>query len=258
MSQGAGYVRVYFSIVDDERFVGIYDDDHHLAAWLRLLLVADAAWPSSASLPRSARPASVRALAASGLIELVGTDRYRVHGLDRERGRRSEAARLGGLASGRSRSSRTTGERPFNDRSTTVERMANGDTNGSGTESNLAESEPNPSRIRAVRFAGARARGANGKSDPLDDALLWLSERNAQPAAGTKTHTTLCQLVDREGGPAVIAAMEALGPQVEAAQYVFGARNALHPIPGAPASPNGRRPPGGHTRTAAEVEDAFR
>jgi hypothetical protein len=86
------YVRVYYSIIDDPKFVDIYDDDHHLAAWLRLLLGADAVWPASAHLPTNVRRASVRALVDVGLVDVSG-HRYRLHGLDAERERRGQSGR---------------------------------------------------------------------------------------------------------------------------------------------------------------------
>ena len=88
------YVRVYYEIADDPRFASIFDNDHHLAAWLRLLLTAEGAWPASAAMPQGARSSSVRALADAGLIEIVAGHRFRVHGLDAERQRRSDHARL--------------------------------------------------------------------------------------------------------------------------------------------------------------------
>lgn len=91
MSERAAYSRVYWTIVDDEKFVEIYDDDRHLACWLRLLLIADQAHPSSAHLPAGVRGVSVRALEAVGLIDVSGS-RYRVRGLDAERERRRVAA----------------------------------------------------------------------------------------------------------------------------------------------------------------------
>jgi hypothetical protein len=53
------YVRVYYSVVDDERFTGVYDTPH-LATWLRLLLLADAMWPASAYVPATERKASLK------------------------------------------------------------------------------------------------------------------------------------------------------------------------------------------------------
>jgi hypothetical protein len=92
MSERAAYSRVYWSIVDDPKFASIYDTDAHLAAWLRLLLIADQAHPASAHLPVTVRKSSVTELARVELIDLLPGGRYRVHGLDAERARRREAA----------------------------------------------------------------------------------------------------------------------------------------------------------------------
>jgi hypothetical protein len=93
VSERAPYSRVYWAIVDDPKFAGIYDDDRHLATWLRLLIAADALWPASTPVPGNARKASVKALVDAGLIDLGTGYRFRVHGLDAERGRRRDAAR---------------------------------------------------------------------------------------------------------------------------------------------------------------------
>jgi hypothetical protein len=93
MATPARYVRVYHTILDDERFREVYDDDHALALWLRLLLLADAIWPMPAHLPHGHRRAALARLVKAGLIELVDGGRYRVHGLDAERARRIEQTR---------------------------------------------------------------------------------------------------------------------------------------------------------------------
>lgn len=86
------YVRVYQSVADDAKFVGIFDDDHHFSTWVRLLMAADALWPASCPVPAHARKASIKALCEAGLIDVTGS-RFRVRGLDAERNRRSEKAR---------------------------------------------------------------------------------------------------------------------------------------------------------------------
>jgi hypothetical protein len=98
MTERAPYSRVYWSIVDDERFATVYDSDAHLAAWLRLLLIADQAWPASAHLPASVRSHSVKALIDAGLLVVNGSKRYRIHGLDSERTRRAEQAKQAAFA----------------------------------------------------------------------------------------------------------------------------------------------------------------
>lgn len=86
------YSRVYWTIVDDEKFATIYDSNDHLATWLRLLLIADQANPASAHVPVGTSSKSLNALVACGLVDLSG-GRYRIHGLRAERDRRAERGR---------------------------------------------------------------------------------------------------------------------------------------------------------------------
>lgn len=79
------YVRVYYDVLDDQKFEGIYEDDRCFATWVRLLLTADALWPQPADIPRSAHPKAVSLLVNAGLIDLLPNHRYRVHGLSAER-----------------------------------------------------------------------------------------------------------------------------------------------------------------------------
>ena len=92
-SAAAPYSRVYWGIVDDPKFASIYDNDRHLATWLRLLLIADQAHPASATLPSGVSRAAVVALSDAGLVSLGTGSRFRISGLDKERAKRSESAR---------------------------------------------------------------------------------------------------------------------------------------------------------------------
>lgn len=92
------YARLYLSLVDDDKFAAIYGDDRHFAAWCRLLMIAEPAWPASAHLPGTARRASVQALSDAGLIDLLPGGRYRIHGLDAERERRHDQAKRASYA----------------------------------------------------------------------------------------------------------------------------------------------------------------
>lgn len=83
---------MYHEAVDDPKFIDVWDNDARLAAWVRLLVAADLAWPQSATIPRSAKKAAIAALVIAGLIDLVDRDRFRVHGLDAERKGRNEHA----------------------------------------------------------------------------------------------------------------------------------------------------------------------
>lgn len=175
MSDDRKYVRVYYSVIDDERFEHVYCDDAALAAWLRMLLDADALWPASASLPRMSRRV-LQVLTASGLVEVTGS-RFRVHGLDAERQRRADAGRAGGLASGRSRMAGTVGERTFNERPTVR-----------ATESNLAEQ----SRDETSKDEQSR--------ETRPDVEAFLGTRFRLPTSAQRTFMdTYCQVFDQTG-----------------------------------------------------------
>jgi hypothetical protein len=85
------YSRVYHGIVDDPAFAGVYDDNDALAEWLRMLLIADAMYPTSAPMPRRNR--AVTLLIACGLVLERPGNRYTIRGLEAERERRSASAR---------------------------------------------------------------------------------------------------------------------------------------------------------------------
>lgn len=91
MSDERKYVRVYHGIIDDPRFAAVICDDAAGWTWIRLLIIADQAWPSSAYLPRWVRSKPLATLTAAGLVEVDG-DVFRIHGLDPERQRRRDSA----------------------------------------------------------------------------------------------------------------------------------------------------------------------
>ncbi len=150
MSDRAPYSRIYHSIVDDPKFTAIYDDDRRLATWLRLLIVAEQAHPASAYIPEGTHRGALAALVDCGLVDIGTGRRFRIHGLDAERTRRSDAARVGGLASGRSRA---------------VEHSLN----GRGTETNLAETsiDKTSSTRASAEFTPIRPKLSTVDRDPL-------------------------------------------------------------------------------------------
>jgi len=86
------YARLYHKFSGE--YPDIYADDRALAAWVRLLMLADATWPMRPPMPRSARPKVLALLVGAGLVILDG-DTYTVRGLDAERIRRRDAGRVG-------------------------------------------------------------------------------------------------------------------------------------------------------------------
>ena len=96
--------------------------------------------------------------------------------------------------------------------------------------------------------------GGSGEEDPLDVAVSWLAARGLAAPAGSKVHTMLAQIVDRHGVQAVLETMAVLPkPLDDAAQAVYGARNALQPIPSGRDLAGVRK-----NREAAEADERHR
>lgn len=169
------YSRVYHSIVDDPKFATVYDDDRKLATWLRLLLVAEQAHPASAYIPAGTNRAAVLALSEAGLIDLGTGSRFRIHGLDAERQRRTEAARVAGLASGRSRAV----QRTFNGRSTEGE-LERDETR---RDEKIREEPPNPPPSGGLRASGTNPRAVAALAETAAKA-----EREERRRAGHALH----------------------------------------------------------------------
>jgi hypothetical protein len=203
MSKAGQYVRVYYAIIDDPRFAEVYARPARLGTWLQLLLGADAIWPASAPLPRVSSEA-LRTLVDAGIVELVGAGHYRIHGLDAERGRRSEVGRVGGLASGRAR----------NDRPTVVQRSFNGSAN-----------EIEPSKAEHSKAEHSKA---------IWRAVELVETRIKRPLGfgpGSKVWDTLEADIRDFGVDKVLATMDSLGLEhPDAGQLVFSASRVLHPI----------------------------
>jgi hypothetical protein len=87
------YSRVYWSVMDDPKFDGIREDVRLFGSWSLMLVVADMAWPAPAFVPPTVPKACAVRLGAVHLIDLLDGHRYRVHGLDAERDKRSHSAR---------------------------------------------------------------------------------------------------------------------------------------------------------------------
>lgn len=137
MSERAPYSRIYWSVMDDPKFEHVYGDDAAFALWMRLLMNADALWPAPAALHRTVKDRPLAKLVDTGIVDLLPGDRYRIHGLDAERGRRRDAARTGS-------------ERDPNGTRTGTKREANGSPARAFTETNRDElHQDKPTRVNA-------------------------------------------------------------------------------------------------------------
>ncbi len=95
--QSDPYIRIYLRVRDDPRFEHAYSCDACWAAYSRLLMDAEAAFPASASLPANLDAHAAAQLMADGIIEPRRHGCFVVHGMVTERRRRSEEGRANAL-----------------------------------------------------------------------------------------------------------------------------------------------------------------
>lgn len=93
MSAQDPYSCLYWRVKADERFDHVFGCDPCWAAYTRLLMDAEASYPAPASIPSHLRPHAKAHLLDAGIIELRPHDCFIVHGLQKEREKRSEAGR---------------------------------------------------------------------------------------------------------------------------------------------------------------------
>ena len=163
------YARRYHEVMDDPKFDGIREDVRLFGSWALLLLVADMSYPAPAFVPPTVPRSALRRLIEAELVDELPGHRFRIHGLEAERMRRTVSARAGGLASGRSRSV----ERPLNDRSL-----------GERTETNLAEqSRAEQSRAEQNAHDPADTYWSLTGRYPTDRTLGWIDDLARQYGA---------------------------------------------------------------------------
>jgi len=203
------YSRIYWSVMDDAKFDGIRENPRHFGSWALLLIVADMAWPAPAYIPATIPRSSIAALVDVGLVAALSGGRFRIHGLDSERGMRADHAR--------------------NAAASRWEPSSNAHGMQSHPTSN-AEGMPRLDKTRQDEPSIARDGLAN-----LDrDALAALETASGHPAsmAGDKTLNEYDRLVGDHGLPAVVAAFGSLanGKRMTARQLVWGAVKVLEPF----------------------------
>ena len=114
----AEYARVYYSVETDPKFVTVYGNNHRFAWWVRLLLKAEQAWPNPPRIPEGMERSVLAHLVSVGLVDVLPHRTYTIHGLSAERLKRSEAGRVGGVASRRANLGSKDGQRTVNGRFT--------------------------------------------------------------------------------------------------------------------------------------------
>jgi hypothetical protein len=243
------YSRLYHSILSDPKFATVYPDDRAWALYTRLLMAADAAWPTPTSIPRSAPRAAIRVLVEAGVIELAN-DLVTITALAKERAHRY------GKGKGRLRYPSDKPPDPEPIRS------------GVGAESESSGEESEVTRNHSEAPAGAQDSSSLSDSfspsktdrarddEPEWPVLSYLASVKAFIRAdGNGYHRELIALVERRGAVAVVTAMRAryAAGDRSARQLLYGAANALEPIASGKATPARK----GHQVSDEEADRAF-
>lgn len=192
------YVRVYYRITDDPKFAEVYDDDAALATWLRLLINADAMFPAAAPIPAGTDPEVLAKLIELEVVDPVGSTRYRIHGLESERTRRSEAGRAN--ASKRWTKPDATAMPPHSDRNATAMRPHMPPHSGPIMQTDALRSSP----IRATPSLAEPMR-ADAREDTPDVMDVWYRLTGSWPSP--KVTPWLNQLGSDYGEAEVIIAI---------------------------------------------------
>lgn len=168
--------RFYWRFIRE--FPEVYDDDRLYANWMRLLVIADQAYPGDGIMPKRASSTAVKKLVGYGLVELTLTDRYRIKGLDADRERRSAQGRAGGLASGLSRASneRSMDVTPTGKVVLLIKHLTGMDVRGSATSATLHEDVQAVGVERVMDAIKATKEAANGEA--MDPAGLIFGAHN--------------------------------------------------------------------------------
>lgn len=216
MSERQPYSRVYWSILDDEKFDTVRADMRLLGSWALLLVVADMAYPAPAFSPSIVSRKSLTALANAGLVEILPAGMFRVTGLKSERERRAaSASRLGPIGTPTGTQAGPKRDPDASPRATRVRRGLD------ETRQGLDEDEH---------------RARLGPSDDETTVLSFLARHGAfiRPESGFGQR--VIGLVARRGVAAVIEEAERMAQtgNLSDRQWVFGLEERLENIPQAP------------------------
>lgn len=206
MSDRAAYSRIYWSVMDDPKFDGIREDARRFGSWSILLIAADMAWPAPAYVPSTVPKSCYASLVATGLVDELSGGRFRIHGLDAERGRRRDAATRPGPTRG----------------PTAPQPGPKQDPNG----------EQDKTRRDELRRDEQDAPATNDPwSDPERAVLQWLAEHGCDVRPGNGYHQKLIVAVESHGANALVGMMDRLARggtrNGDIKGFLFGAIDAL-------------------------------
>lgn len=207
------YSRVYWRVLNDERFDEIRSDMRHFGSWTLMLIVADMAYPAPAFVPSTVPRASLRKLVDSGLIETLKGGLYHVHGLKAERDRRS----------------------PSGPRPEPTGTPAGAEAVPTGTLARAGIDETRRDETRDSRDEQTAREFIEDRTEEVD-LFAFLAQHGAFIRPDSGFGVRLLGLIDRRGAEAVQEKAKAMltDEPMSDRQWVFGLEKALEAIPSPP------------------------
>ena len=135
----------------------VYGDDAAFSAWMRLLVIAEKAWPGAPELPRSISRRAMSTLVDAGLLALGPRYTFALLGHDKERSRRHGVAIAGANASANARANALASAEPRRE------------------QAENKQSSPPPQ-------VGKRANGTNPRATGTNPRALGTSPRHEREA----------------------------------------------------------------------------
>ena len=175
------FARFYYDAFIHE-YPEVYADDAALSAWLRLLVIAEKAWPGVPELPRSVSRRALATLTHAGLLALGPRYTFALLGHDKERSRRYSVAIAGANASANAR--------------------ANAQANAAPIAEPRREEEEKEKKLPLPRRAGRRDNGTNPRAmgtNPRAQGTSPRQEREAQKRGGAQSINDILTAIQTKG-----------------------------------------------------------
>jgi hypothetical protein len=227
----AEYSRIYHTVVEDDKFAEVYDDDRRWAAYTRLLMAAESAYPSPAPLPRWLADDVLEHLASVRIIEVVRGTSYRIVGLKAEREGRLNGNQVGGKARAEKAERDEHGRfLPAPDAGASDEpakpSVAQRSTSGAGTSASQRTSVAEPRRDEIQPRRDSLSGGSRARGEPPD--VVALRDRGWKRVTA-KQRAVLDEIAERHDETGHAFAAEAIrnaGPDADPLEAAMAADRA--------------------------------
>lgn len=256
------YVRVYYRALTDDKFQGL--SSAAWGHWVRMLVVADGMHPSAAPLPRWVERKPLQELVSRGIVDLEGTEYFRIHGMEPERAKRTEAATFAaevkhhGLAEAQRRQAARLAN-PAGAVQPHAGAAPGAPPQPPGRAVHASPNHSEPSLSEPLRAENGRA----PEDGQADEPYRTVEELTRFPAQRFEANAirALDALCDRRTVPTVVAALREVAPSIPTqppSPWQLVSATVKHLEPFTPGRPAAAATPKGSVQGIDEIREALR